>query len=47
MLKVSDFYGYWFIETRSSIYLETTFMSIDENFIRLYFILIEVHVALS
>ena len=36
MLKVSDFYGYWFIETRSSIYFETTFMIIDKENIRFY-----------
>jgi hypothetical protein len=31
MVQISDFYGNWIIENRSSIYLESTFIKIQEN----------------
>jgi hypothetical protein len=31
MVNISDFYGYWIIESRSTIYFESTFIIIDEN----------------
>jgi hypothetical protein len=37
MDKISDFYGYWIIESRSTIYSESTFIIINENI--LYFFL--------
>ena len=37
MDKISDFFGYWIIESRSTIYAESTFIIINENI--LYFFL--------
>jgi hypothetical protein len=37
MVKISDFYGYWIIESRTTIYAESTFIIIDEN--KLFFYL--------
>ena len=31
MVQISDFYGNWIIENRSTIYYESTFIIIDEN----------------
>jgi hypothetical protein len=31
MVNISDFYGYWIIESRSTIYFESTFIIIDEK----------------
>ena len=36
MLKISDFYGYWIIQNRSSIYIESTFIIIDENLLSIF-----------
>ena len=36
MIKISDFYGNWIIETRNSIYIESTFIIIDENILSIF-----------
>jgi hypothetical protein len=36
MLKISDFYGYWIIQNRSSIYIESTFIIINENLLSIF-----------
>ena len=36
MVKISDFYGYWIIENRTTIYDESTFIIIGENKLNIY-----------
>jgi hypothetical protein len=36
MAKISDFYGNWIIQNRSTIYIESTFIIIDENLLSIF-----------
>ena len=36
MVKISDFYGNWIIENRTSIFYESTFIIISENKLLIY-----------